>query len=125
MVSDILQVGLPPMAFIMSSGMLRCTGPAVGPKAILIAASSFVSSCAGWDTKVLYLVQCSSMPTVFMAVQELSCDPLLPWYSRAVWAVMTSMGTLLAYALAMPVIRLVVPGPVVAQQTPILPLSLA
>ncbi len=60
-----------------------------------------------------------------MAAQDESCKARRPNLGNGVWAVITSIGTLSAYALATPVNKLVAPGPVVAQQTPNLPVSLA
>jgi hypothetical protein len=70
-------------------------------------------------------VQWRNMPSVLMPVHADSCRARLPKEGSDGWPVMTSIGMPLSKAQATPVIRLVAPGPEVAQQTPILPVSRA
>ena len=55
-------------------------------------------------------------------VMSASWNTSRPSCSRFTWPVMAMRGTESIYAVAMPVIRLVAPGPLVTMHTPTLPL---
>ena len=59
-----------------------------------------------------------------MPVTSVSWKASLPIAGRATWPVMATMGTESICAVAMPVTRLVAPGPEVAMHTPTLPVTL-
>ena len=93
--------------------------------ALTMAVFSFGSACSGCDTSELKRVQWRNMPRVLMPVQADSCNARLPNEGSAGWPVMANTGMPLSCAQATPVIRLVAPGPEVAQHTPSLPVSRA
>jgi len=60
-----------------------------------------------------------------MPKKSVSWNPPLPIIACGTWPVMATSGIESMYASAMPVTRLVAPGPLVAMQTPALPVARA
>ncbi len=100
--------------------MSTSTGPGLPERAILNArlitgASSFTSF-----TIKLYLVIGIVIPAI-----SISWNESLPSSGSPTLHVIATTGTESIYAVAMPVTRLVAPGPLVAMHTPTFPVALA
>ena len=103
-------------SFVMSTS----TGPGRSDTAILNASLKVSASSSTLRTTKLCLVMGMVMPAMYTS-WKLS----RPIRSEATLPVIATMGTLSINAVAMPVTRLVAPGPEVASTTPVLPVARA
>ena len=92
------------------------TGPLRPELAITNALRTVAARSSTRCTMKLCLVIGIVMPAMFTSWNE-----SLPSRSLETLPVMATTGTLSMYAVAMPVTRLVAPGPLVARQTPVFP----
>ena len=96
------------------------TGPGLPVLAMWKASLTTCGISPGSITKVLCLVMGRVMPVV-----SVSWKASVPMEARATCPTTATTGTESIWAVAMPVTRLVAPGPDVAQHTPTLPVTRA
>ena len=101
-------------------GISMSTGPFL--PSLAISKASWIVCWRSLISRTMKL--CFTMGWVIPTIST-SWKESFPRLLTATFPVMATMGTESRYALAMPVTRLVAPGPLVARTTPVFPLALA